>query len=419
MRTELARVFDVCSSCRACLPLCSTFPTLFELLDGQAGADAEAGRMTPAEQDLVVGQCVHCGQCAVGCPYAPGRDDAAVDVPRLMLRATAMQHDNRITPVRARLATTILGRTDLVGRIATVMPPARRVAAAPPGSATRRLLRATTGLSSARRIPAFARRRWSARRRGGSGSGSDRSAFPAHCRVTVYPTCIVDRVATGLGDDVLAAYEHNGIRCTVSEAGCCGAPSLHLGDIDRFRRQARRTAATLAAEIRAGTDVVVAQPGCARVLCEVYPDHLDGPDAELVRAHVHDAVDHLWRAGPQRPALPVTGARHVAYIAPASSATRTSGDGPAGHALLALAGMSVTPVDAGPAMFGIAGFRADHDDVHDALTARIADAVVAADADAVAGDCLLVGTAVGDRIGAVVRHPLEYLAQAYRAATNP
>ena len=39
LREELTRVFDVCHGCRLCVKLCSAFPTLFELIDG----DDEAG----------------------------------------------------------------------------------------------------------------------------------------------------------------------------------------------------------------------------------------------------------------------------------------------------------------------------------------------------------------------------------------
>ena len=49
VRREMARVFDVCRTCRACTDLCGTFPTLFGMLDQLE--DHDAGRMTPAEQD--------------------------------------------------------------------------------------------------------------------------------------------------------------------------------------------------------------------------------------------------------------------------------------------------------------------------------------------------------------------------------
>ena len=90
VRGELTRVFDVCQGCRQCVALCTSFPSLFELID--RFEDHDAGWLTPAEQDRVVNECVHCGLCSVDCPYTPERDDAALDFPRLMLRAVAMRY---------------------------------------------------------------------------------------------------------------------------------------------------------------------------------------------------------------------------------------------------------------------------------------------------------------------------------------
>ena len=55
VRDELTRVFDVCGGCRRCLTLCTSFPSLFEMLDGLGAGVSDAGRLTPAQQDRVVG----------------------------------------------------------------------------------------------------------------------------------------------------------------------------------------------------------------------------------------------------------------------------------------------------------------------------------------------------------------------------
>ena len=33
VRGELTRVFDVCHGCRRCVELCTSFPTLFDMID--------------------------------------------------------------------------------------------------------------------------------------------------------------------------------------------------------------------------------------------------------------------------------------------------------------------------------------------------------------------------------------------------
>ena len=75
--------------------------------------------------------------------------------------------------------------------------------------------------------------------------------------------------------------------------GCCGAPWLTAGDTRRFAAQASRNVATLAAAIRAGTDVVVAQPTCHAVITTDYVDHVGGSDAELVAGRTFDALRYL------------------------------------------------------------------------------------------------------------------------------
>jgi Fe-S oxidoreductase len=94
-----------------------------------------------------------------------------------------------------------------------------------------------------------------------------------------------------IGKDLVAVLEHNGIACSLAEnSRCCGAPWLHGGDVPRFTAAARRNVAALAAEVRAGRDVVVGQPTCAYVIRKDYPIYAPGADADLVAAHAFTAV---------------------------------------------------------------------------------------------------------------------------------
>ncbi len=108
----------------------------------------------------------------------------------------------------------MLGRTDLVGRLATAMPSlANRVVGAEPRSLVRKALRA--GHRRLRRAPAAAVRpaavlhvvRASARRcasRTRQGS------------VAVFPTCLVEYQDPAIGQDLVKVYERNGIECTLA-----------------------------------------------------------------------------------------------------------------------------------------------------------------------------------------------------------
>ncbi len=137
VRSELTRVFDICDGCRLCVELCTVFPTLFEMMD--RNGDHDAGRLTPAQQDQVVDECVQCKRCFDHCPYTPDLHEWKVDVPRTMLRAEAMQYGAGIVSLRAKARLQITGRADLFGTIATSMSSlANRLSGAQPPFARQR-----------------------------------------------------------------------------------------------------------------------------------------------------------------------------------------------------------------------------------------------------------------------------------------
>ncbi|NDH89018.1 MAG: hypothetical protein EBY61_10490, partial [Actinobacteria bacterium] len=98
---------------------------------------------------------------------------------------------------------------------------------------------------------------------------------------------------TSIGKDLVKVYERNGIECSITEAGCCGAPWLHSGDLKQFTKIAEKNVKTLADEVRRGGDIVVPQPTCGYVLKKDYLDYVGGPDAELVASHTYDAAEYL------------------------------------------------------------------------------------------------------------------------------
>ncbi len=112
----------------------------------------------------------------------------------------------------------------------------------------------------------------------------------------MFPTCLVEYQNPAIGQDLVKVYEHNGVECSLTEgAGCCGAPWLHSGDLDSFTKAAVKNVKLLAAEVRAGNEIVVPQPTCSYVLRKDYVDYVGGPDAELVAAHTFDASEYLMR----------------------------------------------------------------------------------------------------------------------------
>ncbi len=412
VRQELTRVFDVCTGCRACLPLCGVFPTLVELVERHP--DREAGRLTPAQQDRVVDQCYHCDRCVTACPYAPDRHELAVDVPRLVLRAVAMRKATGQLGGRRRVTAVLAGRVDVVGRLATrAAPVANRVVGATPGSLVRRAVELTTGVSAVRVLPTYARQRFSTWfRRRPRVRLTNRQG-----RVAVYPTCLVEYHEPAIGHALVRVFERNGIECSLAAGvGCCGLPVLQGGDVERFADMARANVKALAAVVQSGKEIVTAQPACTAVIRREYPAHVGGAAASMVADHTSDAVEYLMRIHrSDRSALDIDFAgdrpARITYHVPCH--LRSVADGLPSRDLLRLTGARVTPVQRCSAMEGMWGLRSGNTDVAVPVAAALGDEIRRAGGDVVVGDCHLANTAIAEQTGTAPLHPLQVLARAY------
>jgi Fe-S oxidoreductase len=412
VRAEMTRVFDLCHGCRLCFKYCTSFPTLFELIDRHE--DQDAGRLTPAQQDQVVDECFQCKLCYVKCPYVPGQHEWAIDFPRLMLRAGAMRHATHQTSLRDRLTTAVMGRTDQLGKLATSTSGlANRTLGAKQGGVVRTVMEKVTGVSAVRLLPPYAKQRfttWFRHRpklRDAHRQGS----------VAVFPTCLVEYQQPAIGHDLVKVYERNGIECVLTDTtDCCGAPWLHSGDIDRFRKVARANVRALADSVRRGHDIVVPQPTCGYVLKRDYVDYVGGADADLVAEHTYDAAEYLVKIHKDettRLDTDFTGdvPAHVTYHTPCH--LRAQNIGLKSRDLIKLTGAKVTLVQQCSGIDGTWGLRAENAPIAIPVAQKLGEAIVAAQGDVVAGDCHLANTAIAERTGATPVHPLQVIARAY------
>jgi glycerol-3-phosphate dehydrogenase subunit C len=415
VRDELTRVYDLCHGCRLCFRFCTSFPTLFEMID--RFDDQDAGMLTPAEQDQVVDECFQCKLCYVNCPYIPELHEWALDFPRLMLRADAMRHANGQVSLRKRTTNQVLGRTDLVGAVATrAAPLANKLVGATEGSTVRKAVAKVTGVSSVRLLPPYARQRFStwfekhSTTPGRNGSGAKQGS------VTVFPTCLVEYQEPQIGHDLVKVYERNGIECSNSAAGCCGAPWLHSGDIEQFTKIAEKNVRILAGEVRRGTDIVVPQPTCGYVVKKDYPDYVGGADAHLVADHTYDAAEYLVKVHEGEGTtldteftgeVPDT----ITYHTPCH--LRAQQIGFKSRDLMQLTGAEVNLVEQCSGIDGMWGFRAENEDISIAIAKKLGDQITEAGGGLVAGDCHLANTAITEQTGRQPLHPLQVMARAY------
>lgn len=417
VREETARVFDICHECKRCVSLCTTFPTLFEMLDQIP--DQGAGSMTPAQQDHVTGQCFQCKLCAVDCPFTPEIHERQVDFPRLVLRSRAMQFQNGHVSTRQRVTARLLGSTDRIGALAAAVPEvANHAVSARPKSLARRLIRSTSGLSAARVLAPFTRQRFSV-------WFDDRPRIKLRKKqaaVTVYPTCLVEYQAPHIGRDLVKVYERNGVECNRSEAGCCGAALLHAGDVKRFGKVARANVEVLAGEVRLGTDVIVAQPTCGYVIKHEYPLHVGGEDAELVAAHTFDAAEYLMSLhGADGYVLDTEfdGDVPATVTCQAPGHLRAQNIGYQGRDLMKLTGARVTLIQQSSGTESLWDFRASHDPVALEMGRRLGEQITEAGGEVVAGGCHLSNSTITEHTGRRVAHPLEVIARAYGIHDDP
>jgi len=425
LHAEMDRVFDLCHGCRLCFNLCPSFPTLFDFVDQH---DGEAAALTGPERDQVVDECYQCKLCYVKCPYVPPHE-WELDFPRLMMRVHAVrQHEG--VGVRERLTDQFLGRTDLLGTLSTTAAPLVNAVTGTPGSFSRRMMEKTVGVAAERVLPPYARQRfttWFEKRRrppGPDGAAADAGSTP---EASVFPTCFVEYMDPAIGRDLVEVYERNGVECSLPRGTkCCGAPWLHSGRLGEFEKAARRNIAALADEVRAGRDVIVAQPTCSYVVKRDYPLYVGGADAELVAEHTFDPSEYLMRLhhsgehpldltfpGRESGAVPDRATYHVPCHLQAQNIGLKSRD------LLKLAGIRCDLVQRCSGIDGTWGYRKEHYELARKVAAPMAREVRAAGNQVVCGDCTLANGAILQETGTKPVHPVQVLARAYGIPEAP
>ena len=416
IRGELTRVYDLCHGCRLCFKFCTSFPTLFEMIDRHE--DQEAGRLTPAQQDQVIDECFQCKLCYVSCPYVPGQHEWALDFPRLMLRAGAMRHQNGHTPLRDKITTQMMGRTDLLGKVGSATAPLiNKAMGAKPGSLIRKVIEKTAGVSSVRLLSPFAKQRFSTWFKGrpkvriGKRQG----------RVALFPTCLVEYQEPGIGHDVVKVYERNGIEISLADVGCCGAPWLHSGDIEQFTKLAHKNIKALAGEVRKGNDIVVPQPTCGYILKKDYVDYVGGDNARLVADSTYDVAEYLMKVHrADGTTLDTDFPGHIpesiTYHTPCH--LRAQNIGLKSRDLMKLTGAKIKLVQQCSGIDGMWGLRAENAAISVPIAKMLGEEITRANGEVVAGDCHLANTAILEQTGAIAQHPIQVVARAYGIAVE-
>ena len=149
LNEELERAFDICHSCRRCVNLCASFPTLFDLVDNSETLEVDG--VAKSDYQKVVEQCYLCDMCYVAkCPYVPPHP-FNIDFPHLMLQAKAIDNQKR----GGKWKDKVLSATDKLGKMGSIPIVNETINAVNTWEPTRALAEKTLGIDRRAWLPRF------------------------------------------------------------------------------------------------------------------------------------------------------------------------------------------------------------------------------------------------------------------------
>jgi glycerol-3-phosphate dehydrogenase subunit C len=288
LNEELERVFDICHGCRRCVSLCQAFPSLFDLVDESETMEVDG--VKKEDYWKVVDHCYLCDLCYLTkCPYVPPHE-WNVDFPHLMLRAKAVRFKKQGASFRDR----VLSSTDTVGTLAGIPVVVNAVNAANRNSSMRGLLEKTLGVSRDARLPAYhsdtLRKRFKGARKAEAKAGSATTG-----KVALFTTCYCNYNEPGLGEDLIAVLEHNGIEVKLlGKEKCCGMPKLELGDLESVEKHKTANIPIMKQAVDDGYDIMALVPSCVLMFKQELPlMYPEDADVTAVQQHMFDPFEYL------------------------------------------------------------------------------------------------------------------------------
>lgn len=287
---ELERVYDICHGCRRCVSLCDAFPTLFDLVDESETFEVDG--VAKADYWKVVDECYLCDLCyQVKCPYVPPHE-WNIDFPHLMLRAKAQQFKKG----ERKLSHKLISSTDMSGKISSIPIINQTVNASKNSPAMRKMASRLLDVHPEAHLPDFHRNTLRKRLKKHEPKGvTAKEAGPTRGRAALFATCYCNFNQPGIGEDLVAVFEHNGIPVRLTEKeSCCGMPKLEQGDLETVDKLRNKNIPQLVSLIDQGWDIVAAIPSCVLMFKQELPLMFpDDEDILKVKKHIFDPFEYL------------------------------------------------------------------------------------------------------------------------------
>jgi Fe-S oxidoreductase len=399
LERELRRVADICQQCRRCLPLCPSFPTLFDLIDA---SEREVAGVDNAGLDRVNELCFHCKLCYNHCPYtSPHEWD--VDFPALMRRHQLVRTKRDGVSLARKLTT----KTDLIGKLGSAAPALMNFANT--NKLSRVLMEKTVGIHRDWVQPTYSSEtlsRWFENRGGPRVGGTNG-------RAVLFATCSVNYSDAEVGRAAIEVLERSDVRVDLHAERCCGMPYTDVGDLDALRRHAERNVAELLPHAEAGALIIVPGPSCSLLFKKEYPKLLDTDAARRVAAATRDLMEYVFQLGRDQKwnrdfRVPLG---KVAYHAPCH--LRHQNVGFPARAVLKAAGADVELVDACSGVDGTWGMQARFHDASLQVAKAMIERITASQPDEIATDCPLSALRIEEALGRKALHPIVLVRRAY------
>jgi glycerol-3-phosphate dehydrogenase subunit C len=367
-----------------------------------------------------VDQCYLCDLCYMTkCPYVPPHE-WNVDFPHLMLRAKAVKFRDGEVRFRDKL----LASTDALGKLAAIPVVAQAVNALNASGAARSAMEKVLGVHHERKLPPYSPSRFRSH------------AVPARTRavrdgahtpgkVAIYATCYVNFNEPGIGDDLLAVLEHNGIPYVLAEReACCGMPKLELGDLDAIERLKNVNIPPLAKLARDGYAILTAIPSCTLMFKSELPLLFpDDADVKAVAEAMFDPFEYLVlrnRDGLLKKDFKQPLGK-VSYHIPCHARVQNVGQ-KTRELLEMLPGTQVNTVERCSGHDGTWGVKTEYFANAMKIGRPVFRAMAGADPDYISSDCPIAGRHIEQGMGethARREHPLALLRIAYGLAKKP